>query len=138
MVMSHPIGALISRLSRNQITTAGDGKRRCKCFLILKGSTTAVLLASELIKEAAKMMEGDIHATPIVHGYTKASKLAIEKLKSCKVHILDKEIPNDEKELLEMKIEPKRQILLDVCMSVLNTRLEKGVAKVRFVVQGSQ
>lgn len=75
------------------------------------------------------MMEGDIHATQIVNGYTKASKLVIEKMKSWKVNILECEIPKEEEKLLEIKVEPKRKMLMDVCMSVLNTRLEREVAK---------
>ena len=51
------------------------------------GTTTAVVLASELLKKAEELLDQNIHPTVIVAGYRKASQKAIEVIEKNSVPI---------------------------------------------------
>ena len=51
------------------------------------GTTTAVLLAGELLKKAGELLEDNIHPSIIVSGYQKASEKALETLEKVSVPV---------------------------------------------------
>ena len=82
MEVQHPIGKILVEIAKTQDEMVGDG------------TTTVVVLAGELLKEARALLEKRIHPTIIVEGYGMASKKAQEITKdiALKVDPTDKEI----------------------------------------------
>lgn len=80
--ISHPAAKMIVEVARTQDQEVGDG------------TTTAVVLAGELLKKAETLLDQDIHASSIASGYKIASEKAEEILKEIgqKVTISDEEI----------------------------------------------
>jgi thermosome len=68
MDIEHPAAKMIVEIAKTQENEVGDG------------TTTAVVLAGELLKNAEKLLDSDIHPTVISHGYRLASDRAIEVL----------------------------------------------------------
>ena len=67
--IQHPIGKMMVELSKIQDQEVGDG------------TTTVVILAGELLQQAAELISGDkIHPTLIVEGYRVATEKALEFL----------------------------------------------------------
>ncbi len=64
--IEHPIGKMMSEVAKTQDNEVGDG------------TTTAVVLAGGLLKEAETLLDNDIHPSVIVKGYRMAGKKAIE------------------------------------------------------------
>ncbi|MGQ0536143.1 MAG: thermosome subunit alpha [Methanobacteriota archaeon] len=67
--VEHPTAKMIIEVSKTQEQECGDG------------TTTAVVLAGELLKQAEDLIE-DIHPTVITNGYRQAAQKAIEVLES--------------------------------------------------------
>ncbi len=68
--IEHPIGKIMAEVAKTQDDAVGDG------------TTTAVVIAGGLLKEAEGMLDNDIHPSVIVNGYRMASKKAIEFMKN--------------------------------------------------------
>jgi len=66
--VQHPAAKIIVEVSKTQDDEVGDG------------TTTAVILAGELLKRAEELIEKNIHPTLIVKGYKKATEKTIETL----------------------------------------------------------
>lgn len=66
--VQHPTAKMIVEIAKTQDDEVGDG------------TTTAVILASELLRKAEELLDDDIHPTTIVTGFKKASDMAIEAL----------------------------------------------------------
>ena len=66
--VQHPAAKMIVEVAKTQDDEVGDG------------TTTAVILASELLRKAEELLEDDVHPTTIVTGFKKASDMAIENL----------------------------------------------------------
>jgi len=79
MDIEHPAAKMLVEVAKTQDEEAGDG------------TTTAVILAGELLKKAEDMIEQNIHPTVIAGGYRLASEKAREVLEkiSSKVSIKD-------------------------------------------------
>jgi thermosome len=79
--VQHPAAKMIVEVAKTQDDMVGDG------------TTTAVVLSGELLKEAEELLEQNIHPTLIVSGYKKATQKALEILDkiSQKVDLNDKE-----------------------------------------------
>src|SRR2546422_1083925 len=67
--VEHPAAKMIVEVAKTQDQEAGDG------------TTTAVILAGELLKEAESLLEANVHPTTIAKGYQLAADQAIEILK---------------------------------------------------------
>ena len=67
--ISHPAAKMIVEVARTQDQEVGDG------------TTTAVVLAGELLRKAESLLDKNIHATNIASGYKTASEKAEEFLK---------------------------------------------------------
>jgi len=78
--VEHPAAKMMVEIAKTQDDMVGDG------------TTTAVVLASELLKKAEELLDQNIHPTVLVGGYRKAAQKAIEVLgtKGIPVKIDDK------------------------------------------------
>jgi len=68
MEIEHPAAKMIVEVAKTQEDEVGDG------------TTTAVILAGEILKKAEALLEMDIHPTMILRGYRMAKKKALEIL----------------------------------------------------------
>ncbi|KYC54316.1 MAG: Thermosome subunit alpha [Candidatus Methanofastidiosum methylothiophilum] len=84
--ISHPAAKMIVEVARTQDQEVGDG------------TTTAVVLAGELLKKAEGLLDQEVHVSTITNGYSIASEKAIETLKE----LGEKITIDNEKILLEI------------------------------------
>jgi len=68
MEIEHPAAKMIVEVAKTQEDEVGDG------------TTTAVILAGELLKKSEELIEQDIHPTMIIKGYRMAKTKALELL----------------------------------------------------------
>ncbi len=68
MDIEHPAAQMIVEVAQTQEDEVGDG------------TTTASVLAGELLAEAEDLLEQDVHATTIVEGYARARDIALEAI----------------------------------------------------------
>jgi len=66
--VQHPAAKMVAEVAKTQDDEVGDG------------TTTAVILASELLRKAEELLEDDVHPTIMVSGFKKASDKTIEML----------------------------------------------------------
>jgi thermosome len=66
--VEHPAAKMMVEVAKTQDDMVGDG------------TTTAVILAGELLRKAEELLDQNIHPTVLVSGYRKASQMAIEAL----------------------------------------------------------
>ena len=83
--IEHPAAKMLVEVAKTQDAEAGDG------------TTTAVILAGELLKKAEDLIDQNIHPTVIASGYRQAAEKAREVLDriSTKVSIKDQEMLKD-------------------------------------------
>ncbi len=86
--VEHPAAKMMVEISKTQDDMVGDG------------TTTTVILASELLKKAEELLDQNIHPTLLVSGYRKAVQKAIETINKVSVPV---DI-NDRKKLLEVAL----------------------------------
>jgi thermosome len=79
--IQHPAAKMVVEVAKTQDDECGDG------------TTTAVVLAGELLKKSEALVEQDVHCTVVVNGYKLAAARAMEILKSVgkKISIEDEE-----------------------------------------------
>jgi len=79
--VEHPAAKMMVEIAKTQDDMVGDG------------TTTAVVLAGELLRRAEELLEQNIHPTVIVSGYRKATQVAIDTLDKLgtKVDVDDRE-----------------------------------------------
>jgi len=77
--IEHPAAKMLVEVAKTQDAEAGDG------------TTTAVILAGELLKKAEDLIEQNIHPTVIAHGY----RLAAEKANEVLDKVATKVVPDD-------------------------------------------
>jgi thermosome len=73
--VQHPAAKMLVEVAKSQDNEVGDG------------TTTAVVLAGELLSKAQELMEQDVHPTVIIDGYKKASAEALQILDSLAITI---------------------------------------------------
>lgn len=66
--VEHPAGKMMVEIAKTQDEEVGDG------------TTSAVVLAGELLKNSINLLDQDVHASTIISGYKKASARAIQAL----------------------------------------------------------
>ena len=67
--IEHPAAKMIVEVAKTQDSECGDG------------TTTAVIFAGELLKDAEELIDRGVHATAIANGYRMASNEAMKQLK---------------------------------------------------------
>ena len=92
--IAHPGAKFIAKIAKSQDIEVGDG------------TTTSVVLAGELLREAEELLEQDIHPTLIIDGYLKAMRKAIEVLNDMAIEV-NKENPEEVKEIAKTAISTK-------------------------------
>jgi chaperonin GroEL (HSP60 family) len=75
MNIEHPSAKMIVEIAKTQEDEVGDG------------TTTAVVLAGEFLKNAEDLLEQNVHPTVIAKGYRLASQKAIEFLSQIAEHV---------------------------------------------------
>ena len=73
--VEHPAAKMMVEIAKTQDDMVGDG------------TTTAVVLAGELLKKAEELLDQNIHPTIIVSGYRKASQKAVEIVNSIAMQV---------------------------------------------------
>jgi len=73
--VEHPAAKLIIQVAKSQDKEVGDG------------TTTAVVIAGELLKKGDELLEKKVHGTKIVSGYKRAAEAAIESLEEITVKV---------------------------------------------------
>ena len=68
MDIEHPAAQMIVEVAETQEAEVGDG------------TTTAAILAGQLLSEADELLQQDVHATTVVEGYHEAAKIAKEAI----------------------------------------------------------
>ncbi len=86
MQIEHPAAKMIVEIAKTQETEVGDG------------TTTAVIIAGELLKKAESLLEKEIHPTMITKGY----RLAAQKAQEVLQNIAETVEPEDTKELFKI------------------------------------
>jgi thermosome len=86
--VQHPAAKMLVEVAKAQDNEVGDG------------TTTAVILAGELLVKAEDLLNKDIHPTVIIEGYKKASARALETLEKLAIAVSI----DDEKKLLEVAL----------------------------------
>ncbi|WP_400260057.1 thermosome subunit beta [Candidatus Methanomassiliicoccus intestinalis] len=115
--VDHPAAKMLVEVAKTQDEEAGDG------------TTTAVVLAGELLKKAVDLIESNIHPTIIAGGYRLACTKAQEVLDKCAKPI----DPKDKKALkliaetsmISKSVSGSRDYLADLCVSAISQIAEK-------------
>ena len=79
MDIEHPAAKMLVEVAKTQEDEVGDG------------TTTAVIIAGELLKRSEELLDQDIHPTIIALGYRQAAEKAQELLDQISIDISDKE-----------------------------------------------
>jgi len=80
MDIEHPAAQMITEVAETQEDEVGDG------------TTTAAVLAGELLSQAEDLIEDDVHPTTIVEGYHEAAELAREAIDDL---VLDEDLDDE-------------------------------------------
>ena len=97
--IEHPAGKSLVDVAKSQDNEIGDG------------TTSVMIFAGELLKEAKQFIEDGMSPQIIINGYWKALQFALKKLEECAIKI------NDKSE------EEKRNLLLRCAQTSLNSKL---------------
>ena len=73
--IQHPAAKMLVEVAKSQDNEVGDG------------TTTAVVLAGELLSKAQELIDQDVHSTVIIDGYKKASAEALQILDSLAITV---------------------------------------------------
>ena len=85
LAFDHPAAKMMVEIAKTQDEEVGDG------------TTSAVVLSGELLKNALGLLDQDLHASTIISGYKSASAKAIEELNSLAETVSAKDSPVLEK-----------------------------------------
>jgi len=126
MEVEHPAGKMMVEVAKTQDDMVGDG------------TTTAVVLAGELLKKAEELLEQNIHPTVIVSGYRKAVQKAIETINNIAipVNIEDRETLRKVAltSMSSKAVGPAKthlaEIAIDAVKQIVETRGERKVADI--------
>src|SRR3989338_5814803 len=111
MQIEHPAAKMMVEITKTQDQEVGDG------------TTTAVVLAGELLKRAGDLLEDEIHPTVITKGYRLAKEKALEVVKSLAIDVTI----NDDKLLKQVantamtgkSAERASEYLADLCVQAV-------------------
>jgi thermosome len=124
--VEHPAAKMVVEVSKTQDDMVGDG------------TTTAVVLAGELLKQAEDLLDQNIHPTVIVSGYRKAAQKAIEILdkKSIPVDLEDRKtlkqvaLTSMRSKTISAASEHLADIAIDAVKQIAEKRGDKMVADI--------
>jgi len=114
MQIAHPAAKMLVEVAKTQDQEVGDG------------TTTAVILAGELLKQAEALLEKNIHPTVIVNGY----KLAMAKSQEILESIADKIEINDKKMLEKIAMTAMTGKSAEAAMGTLGKTLIEAIGSI--------
>lgn len=122
MDVEHPAAKMMVEIAKVQEDEVGDG------------TTTAVVLAGELLKRAEELLDQDIHATVIATGYRRAATKAQEILGNMAMSLAK----DDEKTLKQIALtamsskgsEMRGEKLADLCVKAVRQIVEESDGKI--------
>ncbi|MBD3312209.1 thermosome subunit [archaeon] len=132
MEIEHPAAKMIVEIAKTQEEEVGDG------------TTTAVVIAGELLKKAEDLLEQEVHPTIIAKGYTMASNKVSELLDKMsmkvdikKVETLNKlaktciatKAPAESKKLVEILVKAVLRVIDEGKVDPDNIKIQKKVGK---------
>jgi thermosome len=119
--VEHPAAKMIVEVAKTQDEECGDG------------TTTAVILAGELLKRAEGLIEQNVHPTVIAAGYRLASQKAQEILQTVGMKVTpdDAEMLNDiaTTAMISKSVSASRNILADIAVKAVLSIAEKKDGK---------
>ena len=119
--VEHPAAKMIVEVAKTQDEECGDG------------TTTAVILAGELLKRAEGLIEQNVHPTVIAAGYRLASQKAQEILETVGLKVApdDAEMLNDiaTTAMISKSVSASRNILADIAVKAVLSIAEKKDGK---------
>ncbi len=120
MDIKHPAAKMMVEISRTQEDKAGDG------------TTSAVVLAGELLNKARMLVEQNVHPTTITRGYSLASVKALEILDELAIDASDDVLENIARTALtgksaDLALEP----LVQLCVKTAQSIKEGGKVNVK-------
>jgi thermosome len=114
MQINHPAAKMLVEVAKTQDQEVGDG------------TTTAVILAGELLKQAEQLLDKNIHPTVIVNGYRMALAKALEILES----IAEKIEINDKKSLEKIAMTAMTGKSAEMSMGMLAKTIVEAIGSV--------
>ncbi len=121
--IEHPAAKMVVEISKTQDQECGDG------------TTTAVVLAGELLKKAEELLEQNVHPTIITNGYRIASEKALEIIDEIGFNVKEN---NDEilRELAATAMTGKnvgtaKEKLTDIAVKAVKSVADEGDGKVK-------
>jgi len=119
--VEHPAAKMLVEVAKTQDEECGDG------------TTTAVILAGELLKKAEAMIEQNVHPTVISGGYRAAATKAKELLENLAIKVS----PDDKETLMDIartsmiskSVSASRNLLADVAVRAVSAVAEKKDGK---------
>jgi thermosome len=120
MDIKHPAAKMMVEIARTQEDKAGDG------------TTSAVVLAGELLSKAKALVEQNVHPTTITRGYSLASMKALEILDEMAIDASDEVLANIARTALtgksaDLALEP----LVQLCVKAAQSIKESGKVNVK-------
>ncbi|MCL1983874.1 MAG: thermosome subunit, partial [Methanomassiliicoccaceae archaeon] len=138
--VQHPAAKMVVEVAKTQDDECGDG------------TTTAVVLAGELLKQSESLIDSNVHPTVITNGYKLAATKAIEILNEISAKADDKmikkvaitaltgkSIGGEHDHLSDIVIKAAKAVFDDGKVNVDNIQIEKkvgGVIKDTYMVEG--
>jgi len=123
--IEHPAAKMLVEVAKTQDEEAGDG------------TTTAVILAGELLKKAEDLIDQNIHPTVIAAGYRQASEKAHEVLEKVASKISIKELDTLKKvamtSMSSKSASGHKELLADIAVKAVTTVAEQRADSSYFV-----
>jgi len=123
--IEHPAAKMLVEVAKTQDEEAGDG------------TTTAVILAGELLKKAEDLIDQNIHPTVIAAGYRQASEKAHEVLEKVASKISIKEVDTLKKvamtSMSSKSASGHKELLADIAVKAVTTVAEQRADSSYFV-----
>ena len=117
MDVEHPAAKMLIEVARTQDTEVGDG------------TTTAVVFAGELLRQAGLLQDQSLHQAAIVKGYNLAAKKALEIVKGMAVDVTEKDTKVlrkiAETAMTGKDTESAREFLADLVLESVKATMEK-------------
>ena len=115
--IEHPAAKMLVEVAKTQDEEAGDG------------TTTAVVLAGELLKQAEDLIDQNIHPTVIAAGYRQASEKAREVLEKVAMKISIKDVDTLKKvamtSMSSKSASGHKELLADIAVKAVSTVAEQ-------------
>jgi thermosome, various subunits, archaeal len=139
--VQHPAAKMVVEVAKTQDSECGDG------------TTTAVVLAGELLKQSEELIDANVHPTVITNGYRMAAAKAVEVLESISIDaskdeilkkvaitsLTGKSVGEEYSKLADIVVKAAKAVEEDGRVNPDNIRIEKkvgGVIGETYLVEG--